>query len=104
MGTVIKFDTIKERAVEAFGYRIWESGLEYPLFLDSILPAINSGVHPRELSRQWADEAVNIIRKWDVRCVRHLIECFPGCVPQRCIGQCISAYVGDAGEWYVEFT
>jgi hypothetical protein len=102
----MKYETIKQHAIEQLRGAV-SIGSVFPsdaLFL-VLQGSIAEGRNPHELAQEWAEKAVQIIREWDVRMVRNLIELFPGCVPKKFQGLLIRCEMAnnEKCDWIVTF-
>jgi hypothetical protein len=95
------WEKLKKRAIQGLYQQkgLWWSDRD----MLCLLPAIEGRRDPRELRDEWYDAVAEIIRRWDVRMVKTLIECFPLVVPKHCLKRKITAYMAESTDWVVEF-
>lgn len=92
----MKYETIKAKAIDELRGAV-SIGSQWPsdaLFL-ALQGAVEQRRNPRELAAEWTEEAVKIIKQWDVRCVGKLVELFPACIPKRFHGLAMRAEMAD---------
>ena len=108
----IKWETIKANAEREFFNRAGgnKSTIGYGQEQDqayflALLVAVNMTPpqSPIELAKDWIEKGCKLIRQWDVRMVRKLMELFPTCVPKFCHTQPIAADYDESGDWVVCF-
>lgn len=101
----LKFETIKGKAIAELRGRFCMGVMGMAVVYEAMVPAVNMRMDPRDLSREWMEEAVKVIERWDVRQIRKLIELFPYCIPKHLHGQKICAEMADNEncDWLVYF-
>ena len=102
----MKLETIKKNVKEMVRGRVSRAG-GWPgdaQFL-ALMPAVEMRVKPGKLVDEWADEALKIVDRWDVRMVAKLIELFPESIPKKFRGLPMAAYMADNEncDWMVQF-
>lgn len=101
----IKFDKIKKNAEFAFLVASGQgpfTGAGNGIFL-ALYAAIHHNQPPREILEDWIKYGKNLIKNWDVRSVKKLIELFPGCVPKYLANKSIFVEYNENGKWVVCF-
>jgi hypothetical protein len=106
----IKYETIKLNASREFygraggnGQTIGFAGTDSAAFW--ALAEQIGAERPRkvqDICKEWIDKGCELINRWDIRCVKKLIELFPSCVPAYC--HKLPIQLDDSGEeWMVVF-
>ncbi|MFH0989870.1 MAG: hypothetical protein V1799_07635 [bacterium] len=78
----IKYERLKQKVIDNINGRKSYGFIQDADFL-CMLPAIEARRHPLELRDEWYDKACEVVRQWDIRRVRKLIELFPFVVPEK---------------------
>ena len=103
----VKFEVLKRKAKDLLNM-YEDRGMVFfsrPETFLAILPAIASGKKPRDLLKDWYEEAKKVVDQWDVRLCTKLIECFPEIVPLRYRHATPTVYIEDNknADWMVSF-
>ena len=106
MPYLIKFESLKKKALDIMGGKF---GTCMPNVITASY-ALAMGIDKGTIGwRKNYDELWEIckqtINRWDIRMVSKLIECFPGIVPERCLGKKPVCYMADDenATWMVEW-
>lgn len=117
---VITYEKLKAKAIQELqkrlrtqsSFELEQKGCNLEYMIDVLPAVINSprcaNKNTRELCydmvAEFENEAIKIIKRWDIRKVAKLISLFPGIIPQKYKNCKIEIFVRDSdNEWIVAF-
>lgn len=101
----IKWETLKRKAIELVSdyYNPTYSDLMTTQTFNGLLYAVVYGQPPKKVLQEGKQWAVNLIKAWDIRRSRKLIEIFPAIVPEFYRDLPMKAEYNEEGEWVITF-